>query len=65
MLTLIAKAYSKPNEYVGYNSMPDLDVSNGADFYQAMESKRKTYSMLHLLIYPTSKKIIGEIWQAI
>ena len=41
MLTLIAKAYSKPNEYVGYNSMPDLDVSNGADFYQAMESKRE------------------------
>lgn len=39
MLNLIAKAYSKPNEYVGYNSMSNLDVSNGANFYQAIATK--------------------------
>ncbi len=39
MFNLIAKAYSNPNEYVGYNSMPNLDVSNGANFYQAIATK--------------------------
>ena len=39
MLNLIAKAYSKHNEYVGYNSMSNLDVSNGANFYQAIATK--------------------------
>lgn len=39
MLNLIAKAYCKPNENVGYNSMPNLDVSKGANFYQAIETK--------------------------
>ena len=41
MLNLIAKAYSDPNEYVSYNHMPNLDVSNGASFYEAMEIKRE------------------------
>ncbi len=41
MLNLIAKAYSNPNEYVSYNHMPNLDVSNGASFYEAMEIKRE------------------------
>ena len=41
MLDLIAKAYCKPNEYAGYNSIPNLDASNGANFYQAVETKIK------------------------
>lgn len=39
LLNMIASTYSAPNEYVAYNSLADLDITNGANFYQAMETK--------------------------
>lgn len=39
LLGMIAKNYAEPNESVGYNSLPDLDISKGADFYGAREEK--------------------------
>ena len=36
---MIAKNYVNPNESVSYNIFPDLDVTDGAKFYQAMETK--------------------------
>ena len=40
-LNLIARTYAAPNESRGYNSFPDLDASDGADFYQAVQAKRE------------------------
>ncbi|MFG6364562.1 MAG: ABC transporter permease subunit, partial [Schaedlerella sp.] len=40
-LNLIAKTYASPNESKGYNSFPDLDALDGADFYQAIQAKRE------------------------
>ena len=39
LLALIAKNYAEPNVSVGYNALPDLDISNGTDFYQARQDK--------------------------
>ena len=39
LLNLIAGTYSKPNEILGYNNFPDLDINDGASFYQTMERK--------------------------
>lgn len=39
MLDLIASAYVAPGESAGYNSLPDLDISAGANFYQARDKK--------------------------
>lgn len=39
LLNIIAKNYAAPNESVGYNSLPNVDVSNGAKFYDAMQTK--------------------------
>lgn len=39
LLNMIAKTYANPNESVGYNTLPELDVSEGTDFYQAREDK--------------------------
>lgn len=39
LLNMIAKNYVNPNESVSYNIFPDLDVTDGAKFYQAMETK--------------------------
>lgn len=39
LLNMIARNYADPNESVGYNTLPDLDVSNGTDFYQARQDK--------------------------
>ena len=36
---MIAKNYADPNESVGYNTLPDLDISEGADFYAARQEK--------------------------
>ena len=41
LLNLIASAYSAPGEYVAYNSLADLDITNGANFCQAMKSKNE------------------------
>lgn len=39
LLDMIAKNYSGPGENAGYNSLPDLDISNGTDFYGARQEK--------------------------
>lgn len=39
LLSMIAKNYADPNESVGYNSLPNLDISEGADFYGARQEK--------------------------
>ncbi len=42
LLNLIARNYVGPGEYAGYNSMPGLDITNGANFYEARNSKIET-----------------------
>ena len=42
LLSLIANAYSKPNEVFGYNQFPDFDITNGAFFYQSIDKKIET-----------------------
>ena len=42
LLGLIARNYAAPNESVGYNALTGLDVSGGADFYQARQDKIET-----------------------
>lgn len=42
LLRLIANTYSNPNEILGYNNLPDLDITNGAFFYQTMNEKMET-----------------------
>lgn len=42
LLGLIARNYAAPNVSVGYNALPDLDISNGTDFYQARQDKIET-----------------------
>lgn len=42
LLKLIANTYSNPNEVLGYNNLPDLDITNGASFYQTMDEKIET-----------------------
>lgn len=39
LLGMIAKNYADPNESVGYNTLPDLDISEGTDFYGARQEK--------------------------
>lgn len=41
LLHMIAKAYDSPNENSGYNKLSGLDVANGANFYQTIQSKIK------------------------
>lgn len=54
LLNLIANAYSKPNEILGYNNLPDLDIKDGAFFYQTMEGKIQT------LLNNPSRKLSDE-----
>lgn len=39
LLNMIAKNYVSPNESAGYHIFPDLDIRDGANFYQVMETK--------------------------
>lgn len=39
LLNMIAKNYADPNESVGYNALPDLDIFEGTDFYGARQEK--------------------------
>lgn len=39
LLNMIAKNYVNPNESAGYNKLPDLDISEGTDFYAARQEK--------------------------
>ena len=60
LLGLIAKNYAAPNVSVGYNALPDLDISNGTDFYQARQDKIET------ILNDTSKDLSAEekaYWQ--
>jgi len=54
LLNLIANTYSKPNEILGYNNLPDLDIKDGAFFYQTMEGKIQT------LLNNPSRKLSDE-----
>jgi len=42
LLNMIAKNYVNPNESAGYNTLPDLDISEGTDFYGARKEKIET-----------------------
>lgn len=42
LLNMIAKNYVNPNESAGYNKLPDLDISEGTDFYGARQEKIET-----------------------
>ena len=39
LLNLIANVYSSPNDIWGYNNLPDLNIKDGASFYQTMGGK--------------------------
>lgn len=39
LLRMIASTYANPDESVGYNKLPDLDLSSDTDFYQARTDK--------------------------
>ena len=39
LLNMIAKNYVNPNESAGYNTLPDLDISEGTDFYGTRQEK--------------------------
>ena len=60
LLNMIAKNYVNPNESVGYNSLVDLDISDGADFYAARQEK------IEKLLNTTSRELSAEqkaYWQ--
>lgn len=42
LLGLIAGTYSNPNEMLGYNHLPAVDISKGAFFYRARAEKMET-----------------------
>lgn len=54
LLKLIANTYSKPDEIWGYNNLPDLDIKDGASFYQTMEGK------IQSLLNNPSRKLSNE-----
>lgn len=54
LLNLIANTYSKPNEILGYNNLPDLDINDEASFYQTMERK------IQNLLNNPSRKLSNE-----
>ena len=39
LLNMLARNYVGPNESAGYNIFPDIDISEGANFYEAMQTK--------------------------
>lgn len=39
LLNMIARNYVGPNESAGYNIFTDIDISDGAKFYEAMQTK--------------------------
>lgn len=60
LLNLIARNYVKPGEYAGYNSLPELDISNGVNFYEARADKMET------LLNDPARKLTAEqkaYWQ--
>ena len=60
LLNMIAKNYADPNESVGYNALPDLNISEGTDFYAARQEK------IEKLLNDTSRAMSEEqkaYWQ--
>ena len=60
LLNIIAKNYVNPNESAGYNKLPELDISEGTDFYAARQEK------IEKLLNDTSRAMSGEqkaYWQ--
>lgn len=41
LLNMIAGTYGNPNEFKAYNDLADLDITNGANFYQTMKLKNE------------------------
>ncbi len=41
LLNMIASTYSAPNEFLAYNNLADLDITDGANFYQSMQTKNE------------------------
>lgn len=39
LLDMVAKNYANPNESAGYNSLPEVVISGGSDFYAARQEK--------------------------
>lgn len=62
LLRMIASNYVNPNESVGYNKLPDLDISNGTDFYQARQDKIE--KLLNSSAYELSEKQ-KEYWRGL
>lgn len=54
LLNMIAKNYVNPNESAGYNTLPELDISEGTDFYGARQEKIET------LLNASSRALSGE-----
>lgn len=54
LLNMIAKNYVNPNESVGYNTLPDLDIAERKDFYQARQEK------IEKLLSDTSRQLSEE-----
>ncbi len=54
LLNIIAENYADPNESVGYNALPDLDISEGTDFYGARQKK------IEKLLNASSRKLSEE-----
>ena len=60
LLNMIAKNYVNPNESAGYNKLPELDISEGTDFYAARQEK------IERLLNDASRALSGEqkaYWQ--
>lgn len=60
LLNMIAKNYVNPNESVGYNMLPDLNISKSTDFYRARQEK------IEKLLNTSSRKLSEEqkiYWQ--
>ncbi|MCI8991150.1 MAG: ABC transporter permease subunit [Eubacterium sp.] len=54
LLSLIANTYRDPNESAGYNALLELDMTNGANFYQAIDKKRE------ILLHDPSRALSEE-----
>lgn len=54
LLNMIASNYANPGESVGYNKLPDLDMANGTDFYQARKEK------IEKLLNTPSRELSGQ-----
>lgn len=59
LLRVIASNYDDPGVYSGYSGFPEMDLSDGAKFYQRREEKSKRCSTHRPGACPTGKRPIG------